>query len=182
MRTIRFVVQSNSLVVFATMILAFVIKSIEASAQPLPPPPPPPLSREMTLSLNQMAFRTGDTLRVGLGAQNPDPAFMADFYFAVLLPDGVTILFVTSLSPLNGVVTRLDADPRVFRPLLANVQVSQGMDVTLTDFLVYTFAGGEPAGTYSIFAVLTPPGAFNDGYVDPGDLLVIDAHPFSFSP
>jgi hypothetical protein len=141
-----------------------------------------PPSRQMTLSLNQTAFRTGDTLRVGLGVQNPGLAFIADFYFAVLLPDGVTILFVTRLSPLNGVVTRLDADPRTFRPLLANVQLSQGMDITLTDFFVYFFAGGESPGTYTVFAVLTPPGAFNDGYVDPGDLLVIDARPFGFSP
>jgi hypothetical protein len=100
----------------------------------------------------------------------------------VLLPDGVTILFVTSLSPLNGVVTRLDGDPRTFRPLLANVQFPQGLDVTLTDFFVYLSTGGEPLGTYTVFAVLTPPGAFNDGYVDSSDLLVIDARPFSFSP
>jgi hypothetical protein len=179
---IRFVVPSTLLVVFATVMLAFVIQHIEASAQPLPPPPPPPLAREITLSLNQTAFRTGETLRVGLGVQNPHPAFMADFYFAVLLPDGVTLLFVTSLSPLNGVVTRLDVDPRTFRPLLANVQIPQGLDITLTNFFVYLFGGGEPVGTYTVFAVLTPPGAFNDGYVDPGDLLVIDALPFSFSP
>ena len=182
MRTMRFVVRSNLLVVFATVMLAFVIQGIEASAQPLPPPPPPPLSREITLHLNQTAFRAGDTLRVGLSARNPDEAFMADFYFGVLLPDGVSVLFLTSLSPLNGVLSRLDADARTFPPLLANVQVSQGMNITLTDFLVYTFAGGEPPGTYSVFAVFTPPGAFNDGYVDPGDLLVIDALSFSFSP
>jgi hypothetical protein len=134
------------------------------------------------LSLNQTAFRTGDTIRVGLGARNHGLAFIADFYFAVLLPDGVTVLFVTSLSPLDGVVTRLDADPRTFRPLLANVQLPQGLDVTLTDFFVYSFAGGEAPGAYTVFAVLTPPGAFNDGRVGPGDRLVIDARPFSFSP
>jgi hypothetical protein len=136
----------------------------------------------MSLSLNQTAFRTGDTLRVGLGVQNPDTAFTADFYFGVILPDGVTVLFVTSLSPFNGVVTRLDADPRTFRPLLANVQLAQGFDTTFKDFFAYLFAGGEPPGTYTVFAALTPPGAFNDGRMDPGDLLVIDTRPFSFSP
>jgi hypothetical protein len=108
------------------------------------------------LSLNQTAFRTGDTLRVGLGARNSGPVFIADFYFAVLLPDGVTVLFVTGLSPLDGVVTRLDADPRTFRPLFANVQLPQGLDVTLADFFVYPFAGGEAPGAYTVFAVLTP--------------------------
>ena len=70
----------------------------------------------------------------------------------MLLPDGVNMLFVTSLSPLNGVVARLDADPRTFRPLLPNVQLAQSLDVTLTDFFVYTFTGGEPTGTYAAIA------------------------------
>jgi hypothetical protein len=92
------------------------------------------------------------------------------------------VLFITSLSPLDGIVTRLDADPRTFRPLLANVQLPQGLDTTLMDFFVYTFAGGETAGTYAVLALLTPPGAFNDGRVDPDDVPVIDVRPFSFSP
>ena len=137
--------------------------------------------RRLTLNLNQMVFRPGDTLRVGVRVQNPDVAVSADFYFVVLQPDG-TAIFVTSLSPLDSVETRLDADPRTFQPLLANVQVPQGMDTTLKGFFVYPFAGGEPIGAYTIFAVLTSPGAFNDGRVDPGDLPVIDARPFSFSP
>ena len=136
----------------------------------------------LTLSLNQSAFRVGNTLRVGLRAQNLGVPVNADFYFGVLLPDGVTLLFVTSLSPLNGVLTRLDADPRTFRPLLPNAQLPQSLDVTLTDFFVYTFAGGEPAGTYAAFAFFTPPVAFNDGRVDAGDLLVIDVRPFDFNP
>jgi hypothetical protein len=136
----------------------------------------------LTLSLNQSVFRSGNTLRVGLRAQNPGVPVNADFYFGILLPDGVTALFVTSLSPLNGVVTRLDADPRTFRPLLANVQLPQGFDTTFTDFFVYTFAGGEPAGTYAAFTFFTLPGAFNDGRVNPGDVLVIDVRPFAFSP
>ena len=100
----------------------------------------------------------------------------------MLLPDGVSALFVTSLSPLNGMVRRLDADARTFPPLLANVQLPQGLDTTLTDFLMYPFAGGESPGTYTVFAVLTPPGAFNDGRIDAGDPLVIDVRPFVFTP
>jgi len=136
----------------------------------------------LTLSLNQSAFRFGNTLRVGLRAQNPGVSVNADIYFGILLPDGVTVLFVTSLSPLNGVVTRLDADPRTFRPLLPNVRLPQGLDTTLTDFFVYTFTGGEPAGTYAAFGFFTPPGAFNDGLIDTTDILVIDVRPFGFSP
>jgi hypothetical protein len=136
----------------------------------------------LTLSLNQRVFHLGDTLRVGLRAQNPGGPVTADFYFGMVLPDGVTVLFITSLSPLDGIVTRLDADPHTFRPLLANVQLPQGLDTTLMDFFVYTFGGGETASTYAAFAFLTPPGAFNDGRVDPDDVPVIDVRPFNFSP
>ena len=73
-------------------------------------------SLPLTLSINQSLFRSGNTLRVGLRAQNPGVTVNVDFYFGVLLPDGVNMLFVTSLSPLNGVVARLDADPRTFPP------------------------------------------------------------------
>jgi hypothetical protein len=136
----------------------------------------------LTMSLNQTAFRSGNTLRVGLRAQNPGVTVNVDFYFGVLLPDGVNMLFITSLSPLNGVVARLDADPRTFPPLLPNVQLLQSLDVTLTDFLVYTFTSGESTGTYAAIAVFTPPGAFNDGSVDASDLLAIDLRPFGFTP
>jgi hypothetical protein len=70
----------------------------------------------LTLSLNQAMFRPRDVIRVTLGVQNRGPAFNADVYFGALLTDRVTVVFVTSLSPLDGVVTRLDADPRTFRP------------------------------------------------------------------
>ena len=56
--------------------------------------------------------------------------------------------------------------------LSPNVQLAQSLDVTLTDFFVYTFTGGEPTGTYAAIALFTPPGAFDDGRVDgrpPGD-------------
>jgi hypothetical protein len=136
--------------------------------------------RRLTLNLNQMVFRPGDTLRVGVRVQNPDVAVSADFYFVVLQPDG-TAIFVTSLSPLDSVETRLDADPRTFQPLLADVQLPPGLDVTQTDVFMYRFAGGEAPGIYTVFAVLTLPGAFTDGRVDSGDLLALDARPFVFS-
>ena len=133
----------------------------------------------LTLSLNQTTFRPRDTLRVGLQAGNPGPGFNADFYFGVLLPDGVTVVFITSLSPLNGMATRVDADPRTFKPITTNVLIPQGLNVALNDVFVFTFSGNEPPGTYVFFAFLTPPSAFTDGRVDAGDVLVIDTKAFS---
>jgi hypothetical protein len=129
--------------------------------------------------LNQTTFRTGQTLIVALGVQNTGPAFTADFYFAVLLPDGVTILFFT---PTNVIASRLDADPRTFQPLAANVPLPEGPALIIDNFRSFTFSGGEPSGTYSFFAVLTPPGAFGNGQIDPGEILALGIQPFSFSP
>ena len=100
----------------------------------------------------------------------------------MLLPDGVTVFFVTRLAPLDGVVTRLDADPRTFAPLAASYEFPSGEDVTVEDFFVYTFTGGESPGAYTLFTLLTPPGAFADGQVDAGDLLGLTRQPFTVSP
>ena len=64
----------------------------------------------------------------------------------MLLPDGVTVFFVTSLAPLDGVVTRLDADPRTFAPLAAAARFPSGEETTVEDFFVYTFTGGNRPG------------------------------------
>jgi len=136
----------------------------------------------LTLSLNQATFHRGDTLRVGLGARNPGPAFNADFYFGVLLPDGMTLLFLTSLSPLAGMVSRLDANPQTFKPLLTNILLPANLDVSFDTVFEVTFSGTEPVGTYVFFAALTPPGAFSDGRTDAHDILAIDAKSLGFGP
>jgi hypothetical protein len=66
----------------------------------------------LTLGLNQAMLRAGETLRVRLGIHHQGPSVTTDVYLGILLPDGVTAFFVTSLAPLDGVVTLLDTDPR----------------------------------------------------------------------
>ena len=100
----------------------------------------------VTLGLNQATFRAGETLRVALGIHHLGPTVTTDAYLGVLLPDGVTVFFVSSLAPLDGVVTRLDADPRTFAPLAAAYEFPSGEDVTVDDFFVYTVTGGESPG------------------------------------
>jgi hypothetical protein len=136
----------------------------------------------VTLGLNQAAYRPGDTLRVQLGLLNLGPSVTADAYLGVLLPDGVTVLFITCLAPLDGVVTRLDADPRTFVPLAPAYEFPAEEDVAVEDFFVYTLTGAESPGAYTLFTLLTPPGALTDGQVDPGDLLGLTLQPFTVSP
>jgi hypothetical protein len=139
------------------------------------PPPVPTL----TLSLNQTLFHPGETLHVGLRAQNPGAAMSVDFYFGVLLPDAVTLLFFTT----GGIaVTRLDADARTFQPLLARTDFAPNVANTVRDFFVYTFSGAESPGVYKFIASLTPPEAFADGRVDSSDLLTLAVAALGFSP
>lgn len=158
--------------------------------QALPPSPfqytytaaSPSSTPALTLSVNQPVFRSGNALHVGLTAQNPTPAFAADLYFGILLPDGVTTCFLSSLSPLAGQCLPISANPTTFPRLAANIQVPQGLDMTVSDLMILTFAGGEPPGTYSVFAALTAAGALADGSAAPGDIISINVQAFSFLP
>jgi hypothetical protein len=92
------------------------------------------------------------------------------------------VLFVSCLAPLDGIVTGLDADPRNFAPLAPAYAFPAGEEATVEDFFVYTLTGGEAPGSYTLFTLLTPPGAFADGQINPGDLLGLTLQPFTVSP
>ena len=58
-----------------------------------------------------------------------------DFYLGRLVPDGVTVFFITSLSPLSGVTVKT-SEPEKFQPLVRNAEIQQGLDVTIVDAFV----------------------------------------------
>jgi hypothetical protein len=128
----------------------------------------------LALTLNQTAFRPGETLRMDMHLRNPGPMLTTDVYVGVILPDGQTVLWLTNTAPLEGVVTRLDADPRTFTPMLRNASWPAGLDVTQEGYLAYTFTGGEGVGTYHLLVGWTKPGSLADGRIDEGDVLALD--------
>ena len=133
------------------------------------------------LHLSQTAFVPTETLRVDVTIANPGPAFDADLYFGNLLPDGVTLIFVTHLAPPTVVASALTGDPRNFQPVLTNLRIPQGLTGGLVTDFPLSFAGVEPSGEYLAFAVLAKPGAARDGRIDPGDILAITMKPFTYS-
>jgi hypothetical protein len=127
----------------------------------------------LTLALNQSMFTTGQTLRMDLALRNPGSMLTTDHYVGVILPDGQTVLWLTNTAPLEGVVTRLDADPRTFTPMLRGVTWPAGLDVTQRDYLTYRFNGGEEPGTYHLLVGWATPGSLEDGRIDEGDVLAL---------
>jgi hypothetical protein len=128
----------------------------------------------LAIRLNQTHVAPGQTLRMALEMRNPGPMLTTDHYVGIILPDGETVLWLTNTAPIEGVVTRLDADPRTFTPMLRNVSWPAGLDVTQEGYLSYRFTGGEAPGIYHLLVGWTKPGSLADGRIDEGDVLALD--------
>lgn len=136
----------------------------------------------LALAVNQRRLGPGDTLRVTVSGRTGAEPVSADAYLGIILPDGRTVAFVTSLDPLTGMLTSVAADARTFPPLAAGLVIPSGTDATIDDWFVYTFGGAEPAGIYVIFVALLRPGSLADGRVDPGDVLAGAVETVTVSP
>ena len=139
---------------------------------------------ELTMGLDRLlVHRSGDALRVGIGARNPGPAFQADVYLGVLLPPaGTTAVFITATSPPAGQPVPVSADPRTFPPLATGVTIPAGLEAPMRLLLAHGFTGTEQAGAYELFVALLVPGALADGRIDPGDVIAVARQPFVFAP
>jgi hypothetical protein len=127
----------------------------------------------LALRVNQRVVHPGDTLRVSVSVASGTVPIAADGYFGIVFPDGQTVVFLTSTTPLAGVASSLAADPRTFAALAPAAVIPAGTAATIEDVLVYTLGAAEQVGPYLIFAALVREGAFDDGRVDPGDLLAL---------
>jgi hypothetical protein len=68
--------------------------------------------------------------------------------------------------------------PQTFQALAQNVVVAGPMaPTTLVNVLTVALPPGTPPGVYTVFMVLTTPGAFADGVVGGGELLAIATVP-----
>jgi hypothetical protein len=116
-----------------------------------------PAGTFVALELNDTEFGPDDTVRVALRVTNGAPPRSVDFYLGHLAPDGVTVSFITSLSPLTA-VTVTTSEPERFQPLVRNAEMAQGLDLAVPDVLVVTLPSGFPAGPSLVFAGITAAG------------------------
>jgi ELWxxDGT repeat protein len=150
------------------------------------------LARPLTLSRNQASFRPGDTLRVDLAVENMGPEGLVDVYFGALLPpDSAAAVACPAADPVAFVadaftgisITCLSAPAATFPPLFRNLLVSGPSGPTLIEnFFTFPWTADLPAGLYTLFLVVTLPGALADGALDPGDLLASAIVGFGFAP
>jgi hypothetical protein len=133
----------------------------------------------VALILNQVRFNPGETLNAGIDVTNPGPEVHVEAYLGAILPDGVTVVFMT---PDGFRVRSLVGNPAVWPPYVADAVLPEGWDVTLTPLVSHTFDEDDAGGTYQMFACFTIPGAFSDGSSDEGDLVTLTFAPFQYSP
>jgi hypothetical protein len=138
-------------------------------------------SPSLAIRLNQTAFQPGQTLRVTLDLSNPGPMLTTDVYVGIILPDGEQVVFLTNLSPLEGQLTTLSSNPRLFARFLQGVSWPANLHATQENYWVYTRSGFEANGTYYLVIAWTKPNSLEDGRIDEGDILALDWKAFQFT-
>jgi hypothetical protein len=136
----------------------------------------------LSFQVNQTTFGPGDELRLDASLAYTGAPLLVDVYVAVRLPDGTSTVFLAGYPSPALVSGSLDDDPRSFPALARGVPLLPGFAFDATDLLVYGFTGQEPPGEYEVLGAVTPAGAFDDGVVDPGDLLVFASQRLTVTP
>jgi hypothetical protein len=117
----------------------------------------PPGGVFVGIDLNETDFSSGDTLRARIRVTDGAPARSVDFYLGLLAPDGVTVTFITSLSPFTTVVVKVTETAK-FQPLIRNATIQPGLDIAAPDAFVTTFQSNFPEGDSLLFAGITAAG------------------------
>ncbi len=134
---------------------------------------------DLGLTLNDPALAPGQTLTAGVSVANPGGGPLADFYFVIVLPDGVT-----TVSAGPGVGARLGslANLRTLVPVARSVSLASAFPFQNANFFTYTFTGSEPQGAYTVYFFAVTTGAFNDGALGAGDLVAYAERTFTVGP
>ncbi len=134
----------------------------------------------LTIATNAATFRTGDSVSIAVGVNNPGLATTVDFYFGALLPDGDTVIFFTDFGFTSGVGSL--ANPGTLRPIVAGVNLTAPFVFSEAAFFTYRWDGTEPSGSYVLFLAAVRPGALVDNVINPGDIVALATAAVTFTP
>jgi len=135
------------------------------------------VSNPISITLNQDRFNSLDTLNLSLRRFNPGYPVTVNFYAWITLPDQETVYSVTD----SGMSLGSLYDTRTFIPFESNVNLTTPFTLDDPNFFQHTWSGDEPPGEYEFNVAVVYPGAFDDGTIDPGDILVIDSISSTFT-
>lgn len=122
------------------------------------------------LTLNGTSILPGQRLVAGVTVSNPGGGAAADFVFAVVLPDGVTVV---SAGPGIGARFGRLSDLRTVVPVARNIGLAAAFNYEDPAFFAYDFTGSEPLGVYRFILAAVTAGALGDGALGPGELLAM---------
>jgi hypothetical protein len=132
------------------------------------------------LSLNSKTVSAGDVVEVSASVANGGAGTTQDFYFVILVPratstqlgcpGGDAFVFVSGPSSA-AVKCAATALPQSFPPLAKNASIPAALSpVTIPRLFSFRWPAGIPSGSYTFALFTTPPAAFADGNVGPGDI------------
>jgi len=135
------------------------------------------------VTLNRETVEVGEDVQADVSVANSCGARAVDLYVIFILPETAAPLLGCSpgILPLAFVagggssfaVRCASASVATFPPYAANAVLPAGVNVTVHDVLGFAWPAGAPLGIYTLAIVATPPGAFQDGMLDPADILAI---------
>ena len=134
---------------------------------------PPPGVR---VAVNQATFAVGQTLTTSVQLTDPRFPAAADLYLGFILPDGHTLVFLTSAGAMVFGDTGSVAS---FRALATGVSLA-GPAPGIVPTFSYQWMGTEPRGTYQFALLAVKPGALADGVLGADEIIVLVTAPFAF--
>ena len=135
------------------------------------------------VTLNRETVEAGEDVQADVSVANACSAQAVDLYVVFVLPQtaapilgcapGILPLAFVADGGSSFAVRCASASVATFPPYAANAVLPGGINVTVHDVLGFDWPAGAPLGIYTLAIVATSPGAFQDGMLDPADILAI---------
>ena len=153
------------------------------SSAPIPPGVALSLGVKNGAGAPDTAFSWGEVMSVDLTVSNAGAGRLVDVLFGILLPaapglgsgcpagDPVVFLADDFARNVSGCAS---SPPQTFAPLIHRASLPGPLSpLTVPGFFQVAWPAGVAPGPYTMFLLLTEPDAFQDGRVDPGDVVAL---------
>jgi len=121
-----------------------------------------PAHGELLLSTNGIHFGPGDTLEISIGLNDTESqADPVDVYFAVITPDGNSVLFISGSALVPTITPGLLAEPSSWTPLAQNIILKNVGDTKLIPFVSVPLPAGLLTGDYRVAFATTKAGTLD---------------------